>query len=154
MRMTPQALTWQRDDFTVTTDPRCFDLDVIHDFLANQASWSQGIPRATLERSIANSLGFALLHGGRQIGFARVISDFATITYLGDVFVIEAYRGRGLSKWLMECVVSHPDLQGLRRWSLATSDAHGLCRKFGFTPLAAPERFMELFNPDVYRSPD
>jgi GNAT superfamily N-acetyltransferase len=95
-------------------------------------------------------LCFALLDGHRQVGFARVISDYATIAYLNDVFVLSEYRGRGLSKWLMECITSHPELQGLRRWMLATRDAHGLYEKFGFTPLKKPEVFMERHNPGVY----
>ena len=148
-----KPIEWRRGDFLVTTDSARFDLDAIHDFLANQSYWSRGIPRSTFERSLANSLGFALLQGSRPIGFARVISDFATVAYLGDVFIVDDYRGRGLAKWLMDCVMAHPDLQGLRRWSLVTSDAHGLYRQFGFTPLANPEKFMERHDPDVYRSP-
>jgi GNAT superfamily N-acetyltransferase len=95
-------------------------------------------------------LCFALLDGDRQVGFARVISDHATIAYLGDVFVLPEYRGRGLAKWLVECVTSHSELQGLRRWILATSDAHGLYEKFGFTPLKNPGNFMERHDPTVY----
>ena len=153
MSVTPVPSEWRRDDFVVTTDRERFDLDVIFDFLANRSYWSHGIPRKTFERSLANSLGFALLHGKTQIGFARVISDFATVAYLGDVFVVGDYRGRGLAKWLMDCVMGHPARQGLRRWSLATSDAYGLYSQFGFTALANPEKFMELYDPDVYRSP-
>jgi GNAT superfamily N-acetyltransferase len=122
---------------------------VIHAFLT-QTYWAKGIPKETVRRSIEGSLCFALLHKDEQIGFARVISDRATIAYLGDVFVLEPYRGRGLAKWLMECVSSHPDLQGLRRWMLATSDAHGLYRQFGFKELGKPHVFMERHDPDVY----
>ncbi len=103
-----------------------------------------------MRRSIDGSLCFALLEGDQQIGFARVISDRATVAYLGDVFVLPEYRGRGLSKWLVECVLAHPQLQGLRRWVLVTADAHGLYSRFGFKPLARPEGFMELHNPQVY----
>ena len=110
----------------------------------------EAIPRSTLEKSIRNSLSFGVFHGSKQVGFARVISDSATVAYLGDVFVVPEYRGRGLAKWLMQCVVSHSDLQNLRRWILVTENAHGLYRKYGFTQLARPDRFMELHTPDVY----
>lgn len=142
-------MQWTQQEFTVTCDPRKQDFDVIHRFLSG-SYWAKGIPQETLRRSLANSLCFAVLHGDRQIGFARVISDRATIAYLGDVFILPEYRGKGLSKWLMECVTSHPELQGLRRWMLATSDAHGLYEQFGFTPLKKPENFMERHNPNVY----
>jgi GNAT superfamily N-acetyltransferase len=142
-------MQWTKDEFSVTCDPRSQDLDVIHGFLSG-AYWAKGIPKETVRRSIEGSLCFALLHKDKQIGFARVITDRATIAYLGDVFVLETYRGRGLAKWLMECVSSHPDLQGLRRWMLATSDAHGLYEQFGFKPLAKPHVFMERHDPDVY----
>jgi GNAT superfamily N-acetyltransferase len=142
-------MQWTKGEFRVTCDPREQDLDVIHGFLT-QTYWAKGIPREMVRRSIEGSLCFALLHKGEQIGFARVISDRATIAYLGDVFVLESYRGRGLSKWLMECVTSHPDLQGLRRWMLATSDAHRLYQQFGFKALAKPHVFMEKHDPDVY----
>lgn len=142
--------SWVKDSFTVTCDPARLDLAVIHEFLAG-SYWAKSIPRATVEKSIANSMCFALLDGDRQIGFARVISDLATYAYIGDVFVLPEFRGQGLSKWLMECITSHPGLQGLRRWSLATADAHGLYEQFGFTALKRPETFMERHNPDVYR---
>ena len=140
---------WRNDTFTVTCDPAKMDRAVIAEFLAS-SYWAKGIPASTVERSLANSLCFALLDGDRQVGFARVISDYATIAYLGDVFVLPEYRGRGLSKWLMECILSHTELQGLRRWILATRDAHGLYKKYGFTPLKRPEIFMERHNPNVY----
>jgi GNAT superfamily N-acetyltransferase len=141
--------SWVSGAFTVTCDPAKMDLAVIAEFLAS-SYWAKGIPRATVEKSLAHSLCFALLDGSRQIGFARVISDYATIAYLGDVFVLPEYRGRGLSKWLMECITSHPELQGLRRWILATRDAHSLYEKFGFTALKKPEVFMERHDPNVY----
>lgn len=103
-----------------------------------------------MARSLKGSLCFALRHEGQQVGFARVISDGATIAYLGDVFVLPAYRGQGLSKWLMDCVTTHPDLQGMRRWILATSDAHGLYEQYGFTALKRPDTFMKRHNPNVY----
>ena len=143
--------SWVNGSFTVTCDPAKLDHAVISEFLAS-SYWAKGIPPAVIEKSLANSLCFALLDGDRQIGFARVISDCATIAYLGDVFVLPEYRGKGLSKWLMECVTSHPELQGLRRWVLATRDAHGLYEKFRFTPLKKPELFMERHDPNVYRA--
>jgi GNAT superfamily N-acetyltransferase len=144
-------VSWRKGAFEITTDPLRLDADLTYNFLTNQAEWSQGIPRKTFDRSIQNSLCFMVLHGHEQVGFARVISDCATIAYLGDVFVLPAWRGRGLSKWLMECIISHPDLAGLRRWILVTEDAHGLYGKYGFVPLRHPESFMEVHNPDVYR---
>lgn len=141
--------SWVRGTFTVTCDPARLDEAAVAEFLAS-SYWARGIPPATVRKSLANSLCFALLDGERQVGFARVISDYATIAYLGDVFVLPEYRGRGLAKWLMECVTRHPELQGLRRWILATRDAHGLYERFGFTPLAKPGVFMERHDPEVY----
>lgn len=141
---------WHRDRFTVSCDPARQDHAVIAQFLST-SYWASGIPPATVAKSLENSLSFGVFDGARQVGFARVISDRATIAYLGDVFILPEYRGLGLSKWLMECIVSHPDLQGLRRWILATRDAHGLYGKFGFTPLKSPEIFMERHDPGVYR---
>jgi GNAT superfamily N-acetyltransferase len=144
------ALEFQRGDFVVSTDPARLDLKVIHGFLTN-SYWAKGIPRSTVERSIEHSLCFGIYDGtGAQVGFARVVSDFATVAYLGDIFVLQTYRGRGLSKFLMECIIRHPALQGLRRWILLTRDAHGLYKKFGFMPLKSGERYMELHRPDVY----
>ncbi len=142
-------ITLTKNGFTLSTDPARLDVDVIHDFLTN-SYWAKGIPREVVARSIENSLCFGLYEDARQIGFARVISDFATYAYIGDVFVLESHRGRGLSKWMMEAIMSHPQLQNLRRWSLVTGDAHGLYAKFGFTPVVKPERYMELHNPAVY----
>lgn len=143
---------WSRDSLVVSCDPADQDLDVIHGFLV-ESYWAKGIPRETVARSIRGSLCFALRDGSRQVGFARVISDCATIAYLGDVFVLPEYRGRGLGKWLVECVMSHPELQGMRRWMLGTRDAHELYRRFGFTPLAEPAKMMERRNWNVYASP-
>ncbi len=142
-------MEWTKETFTVSCDPAKLDVAVVAEFL-NSSYWSKGIPLETVEKSLNGSLCFVLLDGERQIGLARVISDYATIAYLGDVFVLPEYRGKGLSKWLMECVVSHPNLKGLRRWILATSDAHGLYQQFGFTALKRPEIFMERHDPDVY----
>jgi len=146
------VLEWERGEFQVTTDQERLDLAMIHGFLAEHSEWARAIPRPALEKSVRNSLCFGVFHEDKQIGLARIISDYSTIAYLGDVFVVPEYRGQGLAKWLMECVLSHPELQNLRRWVLVTEDAHGLYRKYGFTQLARPEGFMELHNPDVYGS--
>jgi GNAT superfamily N-acetyltransferase len=136
----------RRGDFVVSTDPGLLDVGLIHDFVANRSYWARGRPLEVVRRSLANSLCFGLYEGRRQIGLARVVTDRATFAWLCDVFVLEAYRGRGLSKWLLECVLGHPELQGLRRFLLGTRDAHGLYARYGFTPLADPERFMERFQ--------
>jgi GNAT superfamily N-acetyltransferase len=141
---------WARGEFTISTDPRRIDLDVVHGFLTT-CYWAEGIPRELVQRSIEHSLCFGLFHQGRQIGFARVISDLATFAYLGDVFVLEAFRGQGLARWLMDVVHAHPELQGLRRWVLLTRDAGALYRQVGYTPLAKPDRYMERWVPNVYR---
>jgi len=148
--MSLEVVEHRRGEFLISTDSARLDLEVIHGFLTN-CYWAKGIPREVVARSIEHSLCFAVYDGsGAQVGFARVVSDFATVAYLGDVFVVESHRGRGLSKWMMECIVQHPALQGLRRWILLTRDAHGLYSQFGFTPVKAPERYMELHRPDAY----
>lgn len=144
-----KALERQCGDYLVSTDPARLDLDVIHSYLAG-SYWAEGIPRELVARSIENSLCFGVFRGEDQVGFARVVSDYATFAYIGDVFILAQHRGRGLGKFLMKCVMKHPELQGLRRWSLVTRDAHGLYKQFGFTALAHPESYMELPNPHVY----
>jgi GNAT superfamily N-acetyltransferase len=160
-----EIVEYRRDEFVVSTDPARLDLDVVYGFLTN-CYWAKGISREVVARSIGHSLCFGIYHelSGKspllgksarngapsQVGFARVISDFATIAYLGDVFVLESHRGRGLGKWMMECIMQHPALQGLRRWILLTRDAHGLYSQFGFTPVKAPERYMELHRVEIY----
>jgi len=129
---------------TVSTDKSQLDIDLIHRFLSEQSYWAKNIPRDVVERSIANSLCFGAFEDGRQIGFARAVSDYAVFAYVGDVFVIESHRGRGVSKMLMKAMMEHPSLQGLRRWMLLTSDAHDLYRQFGFTGIANPEKHMEI----------
>ena len=124
---------WQRDGFTISTDPARLDVDGIYDYLSN-SYWARGIPRAVFERSLRHALCFGIYEGARQVGFARVVTDFATVAYVGDVYVLEPWRGRGLSRWLMEVMSAHPELQGFRRWILLTRDAHGLYEKFGFEP--------------------
>ncbi|HEX2644399.1 MAG TPA: GNAT family N-acetyltransferase [Thermoanaerobaculia bacterium] len=137
------------EQITIDTDKSRLELEVIHGFLTT-SYWAKGIPRETVERSIEGSLCFGVYEGPRQVGFARVITDSATFAYLADVFILESHRGRGLSRRLMDAIVAHPSLQGLRRWMLATRDAHGLYSRYGFKPLAAPDRMMELHNPGVY----
>lgn len=140
-----------RGEYTITTNQRRMDLAAIHAFLA-ESYWSTGVPIEVVERAISNSLAFGLLHGDEQVGLARVVTDKATFAYLADVYVLEAHRGRGLSKWLLEVVLSHDDLHGLRRFLLATKDAHGLYSQFGFRQLANPSRMMEILDPDVYKA--
>ena len=138
------------DGYTVSSDRDKLDVSMVHGYLSTQAYWCLNIPFQVVKRSMENSLCFGVYHGDRQVGFARVISDYATIAYLGDVFIIPEYRGQGLSKRLMETIMAHPDLQGLRRWILLTGDAHGLYRQFGWKPVADPDLYMELANPKVY----
>jgi GNAT superfamily N-acetyltransferase len=146
------VVEFRRDEFLISTDQERLSLDVVHGFLTN-CYWAKGIPRDVVARSIEHALCFGVYaDNGVQVGFARVISDFATIAYVGDVFVLETHRGRGLGKWLMECITRHPALQNLRRWILTTRDAHELYARFGFTPVKAPERFMERHNPKVYET--
>ncbi len=147
----PEAIVERRrGEFLASTDPVRLNLDVIHGYLT-RGYWATGIPRETVAKSMQHSLCFGVYDGsGAQVGFARVVSDFATVAYIGDVFVLESHRGRGLSKLLMECIMQHPALQGLRRWILTTRDAHGLYAQFGFRPVAFPERYMELQDADVY----
>jgi GNAT superfamily N-acetyltransferase len=140
---------WAKGDYEISTDPARVDARMVHDFLT-RSYWARGIPLETVQRSILGSLCFGIYQADRQVGFARVITDQATFAYLADVFVVEPFRGRGLSKWLMECIIGHPDLQGLRRWMLATQDAHGLYRQYGFTSLKSPDRWMEIHAPDIY----
>lgn len=145
-----QALEYRRGDFLISTDRARLDLAVIYDFLTN-SYWAKGIPQEVVARSIEHSLCFGIYDGnGSQAGFGRVVSDYATVAYLGDVFVIESHRGRGLSKWLMECIMQNPALQNLRRWILLTRDAHGLYSRVGFTPVKMPDLYMELHRSNVY----
>jgi GNAT superfamily N-acetyltransferase len=140
---------WRQGEYLISTDKSRLDLTLIHNFLTT-SYWAAGIPLEIVRRSIENSLSFGLYREDQQIGYARVITDYATFAYLGDVFILEPFRGQGLSKWLMEVIVTHPDLQGFRRWILLTKDAHGLYKKVGFTGVATPERYMERFFADVY----
>lgn len=143
-----------KDGFTISTNPSLLQTDVIYNYLTNDSYWAQGISRAVVEKSLANSLCFGLYEGTKQIGFARLVTDMATFAYLADVFVLPEYRGKGLSKWLMQTIHAHPELQNLRRWLLGTKDAHGLYAQYGWTNLSdeAKKRFMQKHNPDVYSS--
>ena len=139
------AREWQRGAYLMTTDKGKLDLEMVHSFLKT-SYWAAGIPAEVVRRSVENSLAFGLFDGDEQVGFARVVTDYATFAYLADVFVLEPHRGQGLGKWMMEVVFSHPELQGLRRWMLATRDAHGLYRKYGFAELEDPRIFMEKYS--------
>lgn len=145
-----EIITINQGDYLISTDKSKIDVLAIHDFLTNHSYWAKNIPLETVKHSVENSLCFGLFHQDAQIGFARVISDFATIAYLGDVYVLHEYRKKGLSKWLIELVMQHPDLQRLRRWVLLTADAHKLYEKYGWKPVEKPERYMEVVNPNVY----
>lgn len=140
----------RRDDYLISTDRELLDVAAIQRFLTEDSYWARERTIEQTETAIANSICFGVYADGRQIGFARVVSDNATFAYVGDVYILDDYRGRGLSKWLMEVIVAHPDLQGLRRWVLATRDAHGLYEKFGFHQLVHPDRWMERPAPNAY----
>ena len=143
-------LTIYKAEFCISTDEGRLDIDAIHEFLSTKAYWSLNIPKNKVQAAVTNSLCFGVYQEEKQIGFARVITDFATIAYLGDVYILEEKRGKGISKWLLETIMNHPDLQGLRRWILLTGDAHGLYRQFGWTDLADPSKWMELHNKNIY----
>ncbi len=143
-------MKWTQGEFVIDTDKDALQIEVIQSFLAEESYWARDRTIDQTRKAIQNSICFGVYAGQRQIGFARVVSDLATFAYLGDVFVLKEFRGQGLSKWLMEAVVSHPDLQGLRRWVLATKDAHGLYEQYEFAPLKFPGRWMERTAPDAY----
>lgn len=148
------AQEWRRGDYRISTDRALLDLDLIHDYLSKESYWATGRSQETIRRSIENSLSFGLYNGAAQVGFARVITDYATFAWLADVFILEGARGQGLGKWLMEVIIAHPELQGFRRWVLSTKDAHDLYRSFGFVELARPERWMERHDPQTEERPD
>ncbi|HMF56800.1 MAG TPA: GNAT family N-acetyltransferase [Pyrinomonadaceae bacterium] len=143
-----------RGEYLISTDPAHLDIELIHRTLSTETYWATGRPLDVVKRSIENSLPFGLYHLGKQIGFARVVTDYATFAWIADVFVLEEFRGRGLGKWLMDVMISHPRLQGFRRWVLATKDAHGLYHQFGFTELKRPERWMERHDQNTQEKPD
>lgn len=142
---------WHHGEFTVSDGQARLDVAAIHAFLS-RSYWAENIPLAVVQRSIARSLCFGLYHEREQIGFARLITDRATFAYLADVFVLEAWRGRGLAKFLMRCVRAHPELQGLRRWMLATADAQPFYEQFGFVSPRQPERLMEIVDRGIYKN--
>ena len=146
------VIDWSRDGYDVSDDPSRLDLAAIHRFLSTQSYWAEGISEALLARAITHSLCFGLYRGPAQIGFARVVTDRATYGYLCDVYVDRDHRGAGLGKWLVACVLEHPDLQGLRRIALMTRDAHDLYRPFGFRAMPEATRYLEIHRPDVYRA--
>ena len=137
------ASQWRRDVYLIDTDNSRLNQEFIYRFLSQNAYWAQGRSLEMIQRSLANSLNFGVFKDEEQIGFARVVTDYATFAWLADVFIAEDHRGKGLGKWLIEIVTAHPELQGLRRWILATRDAHDLYRQFGFTEPSQPERLME-----------
>ena len=136
-----------KNGFRISTDQSLLDFEMIYTYLSDESYWAIGIPAATLKKAIENSLCFGVYKQNTQVGLARVVTDQATFAYICDVFILPDFRGLGLSKWLMQTITGHPELQGLRRWSLATADAHGLYRQFGFATISRPERWMEKFNP-------
>lgn len=139
--------------YETSSDPARLDIDAVHAFLS-RTYWAQDMPREVLERALAHSLCFSAWHAGQQVGFARLVTDQATFAYLADVYVLEAHRGKGVSRLLMDEVMRHPCVPGLRRMMLVTRDAHGLYEKYGFRALAAPERVMELHRPRIYAAPE
>jgi GNAT superfamily N-acetyltransferase len=143
-------MTDARAGLRLCTDAAAMDVDAVHAYLAGESYWARGIPRETVARAVRNSLCFGVFDGGAQVAFARVVTDRATFAYLADVYVLEPWRGRGIGQWMMEAVHAHPELQGLRRWSLVTRDAQGLYARFGWTPVARPERHMERTDPRIY----
>ncbi len=143
-------MEWQSGEFTISTDKKLLQTERIHEFLSVESYWANERTRKQTETAIENSLCFGVYEGARQIGFARVISDLATFAYIGDVYILAEFRGRGLSKFLMKTMLEYPELQNLRRWILATRDAHGLYEQFGFHSLNFPERWMEKPAPNAY----
>ena len=149
-----EPCTWQRGDYSISTDRARLNFALIHDFLANSSYWATGRSLEVVQRSIDNSLPFGIFRGTDQVGFARVVTDYATFAWIADVFVLPEHRGRGLSTWLMEVILGHPHLQGFRRWVLSTRDAQLLYERFGFRKLHRPERWMERPDPKMKESPD
>lgn len=141
---------WQNGEFIISTDRNRLQIEVIHRFLSEDSYWARERTKEQTITAIKNSLPFGVYKGENLIGFARVVTDYATFAYLGDVFILDEFRGHGLGKWLMETIVNHPELQGFRRWVLATKDAHTLYEKYEFAPLRFPERWMEKTAPNAY----
>lgn len=148
------ANEWHRGEYTISDDRARLDIKAIQKFLSTESYWATGRSIERVQRSVDNSLSFGVYRGDEQIGFARVVTDYATFAWLADVFVLEDSRGRGLAKWLVEIIIAHPQLQGFRRWVLATKDAHELYRRYGFRELHRPERWMERPDLNLEESPD
>ena len=146
--------SWERGEYFITTDRLRLNVALIHKFLSTETYWAVGRSVEVVKRSLDNSLCFGIYRETEQVGFARVVTDFATFAWIADVFVVPEHRGRGLAKWLMAVILAHPELQGFRRWVLATKDAHSLYAQFGFIPLHRPERWMERPDPNMQESPD
>ena len=147
----PMIMEWQRNSYIISTDPKWIDREVVHKYLSEESYWAKNIPFAVVSRSIDHSLCFGLFEEGQEmVGFARILSDYATFAYIMDVFILPPSRGIGLSKWLLECIFAHPDLQGLRAWSLKTRDAHGLYRQYGFELAKHPDKIMERIKQNPY----
>ena len=147
-----EELNLYAGDFCISTSKTKLDLKAIHQFLSTESYWCKGISFERVKRAAANSLTFGLYHKGTQIGYSRIISDYTSMAYLADVYVLPEFRGQGLSKWLIQTIRQHPELQGLRRWLLATADAHGLYGQYGWKELAEPERWMEIHDKNVYQN--
>jgi GNAT superfamily N-acetyltransferase len=143
---------WRRGTYLISTDDQRLDIELIHRFLSTSSYWAEGRPLETVQRSLEHSLNFGVYAEDQQVGFARLVTDYATFAYVADVFVLEAFRGKGLATWLVEVITAHPDLQGLRHWLLFTRDAHALYRKVGFTAARNPDRVMERRFPDIYHN--
>ena len=143
-------MTDSRAGLRLSSDTSEMDVDAIHAYLSGESYWARGIPRETVARAVRGSVCFGVFDGAAQVAFARVVTDRATFGYLADVYVLQPYRGRGISKWMMEAVHAHPELQGLRRWALVTKDAQALYAQFGWSPVAQPERHMERTDPGLY----
>lgn len=141
-------------EYTISTDRSKLNISIIHNYISNESYWGKGRSLEVVKKSIENSLPFGVYYKKEMIGFARVLTDYATFAWVADVFILTKHRSKGLSKWLMETILSHPELQGFRRWVLATKDAHELYRRFGFRELNKPERWMERPDPDIKESPD
>jgi len=139
--------SFAKKGFTISTDKDLLELGMIYNYLSKESYWSKGIAVERVHTSIANSMCFGVYADGKQVGFARVVTDKAIFAYLCDVFVLDSHRGLGLSKWLLQTILAHPELQGLKRWVLATADAHGLYKQFGFGPLAKPDNWMDIYTP-------
>ena len=146
MMQTDSINEWRKADFVISTDRSRLNIEFIHSFLSTRAYWAIGRSLEVVQRAIENSLNFGVFDGSKQVGFARVVTDYATFAWLADVFIIDEYRGRDLGIWLVEVITSHPNLQGFRRWILATRDAHELYRRFGFNEIANPQRYMEKMS--------